>query len=180
MSVVDSRAMATELHCQRAARLQMLGPVDPVNAVIERFGVCRGEAVEYQQHAVRESRPEAQPIRHLQRGRTTIGAGLLRCHSRPMTHGLFEQQAFETLGAGEDKFVAVGHGISRKVFGWAALRLLAALSKKSNRPAPLASVQVSRRNWVSCNPLAKRLMGQDRVRLLPYDKMIIPACDSLG
>src|SRR5690606_5131070 len=130
MSVVDSRAMATELHCQRAARLQMLGPVDPVNAVIERFGVCRGEAVEYQQHAVRESRPEAQPIRHLQRALTTNGGGLLACLFKPEVDGLFEQQAFETLGASEDKFVAVGHGISRKVFGWAALRLLAALSKK--------------------------------------------------
>ncbi|MNO99399.1 hypothetical protein D3C76_911680 [compost metagenome] len=52
MGVVDTRAMAAELHGQRTAGFQMVLPLDFVHTIVQVVGVLHVEALEHQQHAV--------------------------------------------------------------------------------------------------------------------------------
>ncbi|MCY1456403.1 hypothetical protein D9M71_736220 [compost metagenome] len=55
VGVIDTRAMTAELHRQRAARLQVILPLDVVDTVVQVIGVLHVEALEHQQHAVAQA-----------------------------------------------------------------------------------------------------------------------------
>ncbi|MNJ21204.1 hypothetical protein D3C77_155510 [compost metagenome] len=55
MGVVDTRAMAAELHGQRTAGFQMVLPLDFVHTIVQVVGVLHVEALEHQQHAVAQA-----------------------------------------------------------------------------------------------------------------------------
>ena len=109
MRVVDAGTMATELDGQTARRLQMITPVHGLNTLIQLLGAAHGEARQHQQHAVSQTRPEAQPISHLQIALPADRRGLLARLFQTETARLFQQQAFDPLGAGKYDFVTLGH-----------------------------------------------------------------------
>ncbi|MNF89346.1 hypothetical protein D3C84_718680 [compost metagenome] len=55
MGVVDTRAMAAELHGQRTTGLQMVLPFDLMYTIVQVVGVLHVEALEHQQHAVTQA-----------------------------------------------------------------------------------------------------------------------------
>jgi hypothetical protein len=101
VGVVDARAMAAELHRQGAVGRQVVGPVDRVHAVVEVFGVLHREALEHQQHAVGQARPEAQAVGGFHVGLPRTAEVCSRTSSRP-SPGFFDEQAFKAFGAGEE------------------------------------------------------------------------------
>jgi hypothetical protein len=111
VGVVDARAMAAELHRQGAVGRQVVGPVDRVHAVVEVFGVLHREALEHQQHAVGQARPEAQAVSGFHVGHAAHGRGVLAHLLKAKPDGFFDEQAFKAFGAGEEEFETVRHGI---------------------------------------------------------------------
>jgi hypothetical protein len=78
---------------------------------VEVFGVLHREALEHQQHAVGQARPEAQAVGGFHVGHAAHGRGVLalvKAKPRP-----FGEQAFKAFGAGEEEFETVRHEYSR-------------------------------------------------------------------
>ncbi len=113
VGVVDARAVTAELHRQGAVRDHVVGPVDIQHAMVEVFGVLHREALEDQQHAVGQARPEAQAVGGFHVGHAAHGRGVLAGFLKAKPDGFLDQQAFEALGAGEEEFKTVRHGQSR-------------------------------------------------------------------
>ena len=117
MGVVDARAMAAELHRKRTVGGQVVGPVNRVDAVVEVVGVLHVEALEHQQHSVGQARPDAQAVGGFHVGGAANGRGVLAHLIEAEALGLFGEQAFQALGAGEIEFETVRHEDSR-AFGY--------------------------------------------------------------
>ncbi|MCY1292059.1 hypothetical protein D9M70_412710 [compost metagenome] len=109
VGVVDAGAMAAELHGEAAIGRQMLGPVDGQHVVVELVGIGHAEALEHQQHAVGQARPQAQAIGHLQVGAAANGRGVGVHLFQPEAGGLLGEQGFQAFRAGEKNFVTVRH-----------------------------------------------------------------------
>ena len=112
VSVVDPGAMAAELNRQTTRCCKMLRPVDLMHSLVEGFGIHGGKTLDHQQHPVRQPRPQTQPVGDLHAGKAANRGGLLTRLLEPELLGFFEQQALEPFWAGEDKFVAISHGMS--------------------------------------------------------------------
>ncbi|MNZ79882.1 hypothetical protein D3C78_984970 [compost metagenome] len=113
VGVVDARAMAAELDRQGTVGRQVIGPVDSVHAIVKVVGIFHVEALEHQQHAVGQTRPEAQAVGGFHVGRAADGRGVLAHIVKAQALGLFGKQAFQAFGAGEIKFETVRHVYSR-------------------------------------------------------------------
>ncbi|VFT10908.1 Uncharacterised protein [Pseudomonas aeruginosa] len=109
MSVVDARALAAELHRQRAAGVQVVFPVHRVDRHVHGLGVLHRESRQHQQDPVGQARPQAEAIGHLQAAlsahRRHLGARLVQ--AEPLR--LFEEQAFQAFRAGQKQFVNISH-----------------------------------------------------------------------
>lgn len=134
MGIVDARAATTELHCQTAGRLQMVGPVDCVNPLVKRLGIYRGETADHQQHAVGQARPQAEPVSHLQRTEAANRGCLLATLLQSKRSGFLEQQAFEPLGQ-----VRISSWRSVMEFPQKMLRTVATLSSEQAQQRKLES-----------------------------------------
>ncbi len=73
MGVVDARTMTTEFHRNGAVGFEMILPLDIQYAVVQVFGILHREALEHQQHAVGQARPETQPVSGLHVRRAANG-----------------------------------------------------------------------------------------------------------
>ncbi|MNZ16764.1 hypothetical protein D3C78_337440 [compost metagenome] len=113
MGVVDTRAVAAELNCQRTAGFQVILPLDFIDAVVEIVGVFHVEALEHQQHAVAQARPQAQPVGGFHVGAAANRRSVLAHFFQAEAAGFFGKQAFKAFGTGEVKFETVRHGVSR-------------------------------------------------------------------
>ncbi len=113
VGVVDARPVTAEFHRNGAFRFKMVMPLDIEHAVVQVFGVLHREALEYQQHAVGQTRPETQPVSGLHVGRAANGRGVLTGFLQTQRRGFFGKQTFEAFGASKEKFVAIRHVYSR-------------------------------------------------------------------
>lgn len=109
MGVVNARALAAELHRQRAAGVQVVFPVHRVDRHVHGLGVLHRESRQHQQDPVGQARPQAEAIGHLQAAlpahRRHLGARLVQ--AEPLR--LFEEQAFQAFRAGQKQFVNISH-----------------------------------------------------------------------
>ncbi len=115
VSVIDTRTMAAEFYRQGAVGQQVVCPLDVMHAVVEVFGVLHGEALEHQQHAVAQARPQAQAIGRFHVGHAAHGGGVFAGVFEAKRGGFLSKQAFEAFGAGEKEFVTIRHGVSRGI-----------------------------------------------------------------
>lgn len=109
--------MAAELHSQGAIGRQVIGPVERMHTVVQVVGILHGEALEHQQHAVGQTRPEAQAVGGFHIGGAADGRGVLTHFVQAEALGLFGKQAFKAFGAGEVEFETVRHEYS-SAFGY--------------------------------------------------------------
>ncbi|MCY1354067.1 hypothetical protein D9M69_404260 [compost metagenome] len=150
MGVVDARAMAAELDRERAAGHQVIVPVHRQHALVELLGVPHREALEHQQHPVGQAGPEAQAVGGLQVTLATHRSHLLAHVLQAEARGLFGQQAFKALRAGEEKFVVVRHGKFQGLWRRSAAQKLSCAVRKCVTEGRRTALRRNRKVSDSC------------------------------
>ncbi|MNQ16264.1 hypothetical protein D3C85_292610 [compost metagenome] len=105
--------MAAEFNGQGAVAEHVILPLDVEHTVVEVFSVFHRETLEYQQHAVGQTRPEAQAISGFHGRHATHGGSVLARFFKAKPDGFLDEQAFKAFWASEEEFETIGHGNSR-------------------------------------------------------------------